>query len=168
MSDGEKLTQKWAVAAFFDDLPINFEFAMDDNPLHTTLAGVFALPEKGDEIAKIIEVGLAGFDVVEIIGEQREQWGDGIEVTILRESNTFSHLYKTIQNNLVDNGAVFNEPQYLGDGFTPHVTKQKSGELAQGTAQLLKTVSLVDMFPNNNGYRRRIHANFRLGEHARD
>lgn len=154
----KKLSQKWCVASFFDDLPAGFEFAMEEVPLHATLAGVCALPMSGDEIARNLKSAVAHTVPFEIYGDTQEQWGEGLKVTLIRQSNNFDNLLRLVQATLLEEGAVFNEPQYLGDGFTSHITMQKSGEVLPGESRLISSVSLVDMFPDEDGYRRRIHA----------
>lgn len=161
----EKLTQKWAVAAFFDDLAVGFEFAQEETPLHATLAGVFAINMRGDEIAELLRQCLSDSHTFAVTGLAEERWGEGLVVTTLADSEDLSGLYGSVQDCLLNKGAVFNEPQYLHDGFTPHVTKQRSGRLAIGASAEITRVSLVDMFPGGNGYRRRIHAVIKLKAH---
>lgn len=160
----EKLTQKWAVAAFFDDLPLGYEFPREETPLHATLAGVFAINKSGDEIADLLRQCLTDTAGFPVIGLDEERWGDELIVTRLEDSQQFSALYAGVQDCLLNKGAVFNEPQYLHDGFTPHVTHQKEGKLSVGQSAPIAHVSLVDMFPHGDGYRRRIHATISLEE----
>lgn len=159
----QRLTQKWAVASFFDELEPGFEFAQEDTPLHATLAGVFAINKVGDEITRILQRYLQDVEQFAVTGQAEERWGADLVVTKLADSEEFSALYAGVQDCLINSGAVFNEPEYLHDGFTPHVTKQKSSNLPIGETKKISQVSLVDMFPGNNGYRRRIHSTIILG-----
>lgn len=161
---GEKLTQKWAVASFFDDLEIGYEFPREETPLHATLAGVFAINKSGDEIADLLKQCLIDTTGFSVRGLAEERWGDELIVTTLEDSQQFSALYAGVQDRLLNKGAVFNEPQYLHDGFTPHVTQQREGKLSVGESAQISRVSLVDMFPGGDGYRRRIHATISLEE----
>lgn len=164
MKDSQKFTQKWAVASFFRDLPVGFEFPREETPLHATLAGVFAISLDGDATADVLKECIEKFKPLTIKGETVEKWNDGLKVALIKHSYEFDGLYREVQKRLIDAGAVFNEPQYLGDGFQPHVTFQKSGQLDPGGSQAIRSVSLVDMFPGGNGYRRRIHATVELRE----
>ncbi|MDZ7786522.1 MAG: hypothetical protein U5L95_05405 [Candidatus Saccharibacteria bacterium] len=157
----QTFTQKWAVASFFGDLPAGFEFHKTNTPLHATLAGVFSINLNGQSIADILSKHLKDANPFSIKGEQIEQWGE-ISVTTIKDSAAFNSLYKGVQNVLLKNGAAFNEPQYLADGFCPHVTVQKSEKLQPGEKAIIDRVSLVDMFPNNDGTRRRITTTFKL------
>ncbi len=158
-----KLSQKWAVASFFSELPEGFEFGQKDTPLHATLAGVFAYPARGDEIANNVRHSVNGIHSFKVRGDVEERWGEGLVVCKLAHSEIFTNLLLIIQNALTEQGAVFNEPQYLGAGFTPHATVQQAEKLMPGSTALINSVSLVDMFPDGDGYRRRIHKVIKLG-----
>lgn len=159
-----KLTQKWTVASFFDNPQPGFEFPREDTPLHATLAGVFAIDLRGDDIAQLLKQCIAEVTHFSVKGKTIETWGDGLHVTRLDYSEDFNRLYTRIQDCLLQQGAIFNEPQYLHEGFTPHATVQKQQKLTVGESVNIARVSLVDMFPGGNGYRRRIHATIHFGD----
>ncbi len=152
----EKYTQKWAVVCFFDRISDSFEFDASDNPLHATIAGVFLLDMNGDRILKLIEKFVVLNEKLIIEGVQIVSWGEGLKVTLIKESKNFDELYRDIQVGLVNNGAVFNEPQYLLDGFTPHVTVQKAIQLNPEQKLEVRSISLIDMYPNKDGTKRRV------------
>lgn len=154
----EKLTQKWAIAAFFDDLEDGYEFHMSDNPLHVTLAGVFAIHYKGREIYAGLSELLQDQESFTVTAGDDAYWGENkdLNVVIMEESKEMSALLMKIYKHLLNNGAIFNEPQYEGSGHILHSTVQKSGRLKKGDKVPINKVSLVDMFPNSDGYRRRI------------
>lgn len=156
-----EFSQKWAVAAFFDDLPDGFEFQKNEVPLHATLAGVFAIDLPSIKIAGLLEGCVRGFEAPTVTGDAIEQWGS-LKVTTLRSSQEFKDLFTVVQDTLLEKGAVFNEPEYVGAGFRPHVTLQRSGSLSPGAAKSVKGMSLVDMFPNGDPNRRRIVKTIKL------
>lgn len=156
-----EFSQKWAVAAFFNELPDGLEFSWDEAPLHATLAGVFAISFPGVEIAGLLEKCVDYFERFTVTGGPTEQWGS-IKVTTLNYSEKFEELYLAVQNTMSRHGAVFNEPQYLRAGFKPHVTQQKAGRLESGHSKDIASVSLVDMFPGSDAYRRRILKTIKL------
>jgi hypothetical protein len=96
-----------------------------------------------------------------VVGGSVQKWGD-IKVTVLEESKEFRKMLNNVQQALINNGALFNEPEYLGDGFKPHVTFQRNAKLEVGNNKQITSVSLVDMFPNGNFEQRRIIATLRL------
>ncbi len=151
-----KFTQKWAVASFIEDLPIGFEFEASNNPLHTTIAGVLAIDLSSSKIIKLLESVIKNHKAFYLTGKSKVNWGEGLNVTLLKASINLDRLIIAVQRTLLDNGAVFNEPKYLLDGFTPHVTVQKHDQLDRGQRVKIKSVSLVDMFPNNDYKKRKI------------
>ncbi len=147
--------QKWAVASFFESLDNGFEFDYTDNPLHVTLAGVFASKMSGLELSKILENTVSDTKPFKITAKDEKSWGN-IKVMTLEKSEKFNELYWLIQSKLIKKGAEFNEPQYLKEGFTPHCTNQKNSRLYSSDIVEVNSVSLVDMFPDSNGYKRRV------------
>lgn len=154
----EKLTQKWCIAAFFDDLDDGFEFHRTEVPLHVTLAGVFAIDIKGRELFKMLSDYLNSTQSFNIKAGSEDSWGPNkeIRVVLIEKSSEMSGLLMQIYDFLMINGAVFNQPEYEGNGHKLHSTVQKSGKLEKGQIVLINKLSLVDMFPRNDGMRRRI------------
>lgn len=154
----EKLTQKWCVAAFFDELEDGYEFHRTDIPLHITVAGVFATEDTSQVIFKSLFSLLSNQEPFAVTAGGDELWGNNkdLKVVIIEKSDVMSSLLMKIYEHLLKNGAVFNEPQYEGLGHKLHSTVQKSARLQKGDTVLINKVSLVDMFPDNDGMRRRI------------
>ena len=154
----EKLTQKWCIPAFFDELEDGFEFAMTDYPLHMTIAGVFDFDKKGIEIAELINGLLAHSQSFEVVAGDDVYWGinKDIQVVLMEKSEQLASLVKKIYNFLISNGVEFYQPEYEGKYNISHSTVQKTDRLQKGETVIINKLSLVDMFPDSNGYRRRI------------
>jgi 2'-5' RNA ligase len=154
----EKLTQKWCIAAFFDELDEGYEFHRTEVPLHITLAGVFAIGDKSEEIYAKLSDLLIDQDSFTVTAGEDVLWGENndLRVVLIEKSKEMSLLLMKIYEHLLFNGAIFKEPQYEGQGHISHSTVQKTGRLNKGDKVLINKVSLVDMFPNNDGMRRRI------------
>ncbi len=154
----EKLTQKWTINAFFDDLKDGYAFHRSDYPLHITIAGVFAIDLRGNDIAKILVDLLAGQKSFFVTAGDDALWGEykDLRVVIIDKSTEMSGILMSIYETLIKNGAVFNQPEYEGPGHILHSTVQKSGRLVKGQKVKINKISLVDMFPDNDGLRRRI------------
>jgi hypothetical protein len=154
----EKLTQKWCIAAFFDELDDGYEFHRTEVPLHVTLAGVFAIDDTGTELFRKLQSLLSGIKSFEIHAGDTTRWGvkKEIQVVLIEKSSEMSKLLMQIYKFLIANGATFNQPEYEGPGHILHSTVQNSGRLHKGEVIQINKLSLVDMFPNNDGLRRRI------------
>jgi hypothetical protein len=57
---------------------------------------------------------------------------------------------------LTDIGAVFDDPEFIGDGYRAHVTKTRAAQSAPGEVLTLTQVAIVDMEPEGDGRLRRV------------
>lgn len=160
----EKLTQKWAIVAFLENVDEGAEFYYTDFPLHVTFAGVFATSMSGRQLADELAGLLAGVQAIEIEADSGGMFGPNSNVAVMKVIKTpgLMNIYSMIHGWLRDMGATFNSPQYEGEGYIPHSTPQKSGSLREGERRLLNSVSIIDLFPNGDGHRRKVHTTIKL------
>ena len=160
----ETFTQKWAIISLLEDAKEGDEFYYTDFPLHVTLAGVFAVDKKGQQLASELAELLHNQHPVEIEADEKDMFGPKQDIPVMkvRKTSALMDLYKLIHEWLEDSGARYNAPQYQGEGYLPHSTFQKSGSLAQGEKRTLRSVSLIDLYPNNDGYQRKIFTTIEL------
>lgn len=71
-------------------------------------------------------------------------------------------LYNQIHQFLLRSGAVFNQPEFEGEGYIPHSTIQQHARLNAGDSVRISSLTILDMFPNNDGYQRKIGPTFQL------
>lgn len=160
----EKFTQKWAVISLLDDVDEGSEFYYTDFPLHVTLAGVFAIDKTGQELVDELRNVLADKGQVEIEAVQKAMFGPhkDIAVMMIKKSASLMSLYSAIYEWLKRSGAAYNSPGYQGEGYLPHSTFQKTGSLEPGEKRLIKSVSLIDLFPDHDGHQRKIFKSIAL------
>lgn len=161
----EKLTQKWAVLSFLEDIEEGAVFHYTDFPLHVTLAGVFAVEKTGYELAEELKRLLANRSSFVIEADEKAMFGahEDISVMKIKKNTDLMSLYSDIYKWLENAGATYNSPEYQGAGYAPHSTFQKKSSLKPGEKRLLESVSLIDLFPNNNGHQRKIFKTIHLG-----
>lgn len=154
----EKFTQKWAVACLLEDATEGSEFYYTDFPLHVTLAGVFAVHKTGQELVDELRNVLADKHCVKVAAAHKAMFGPNKDVTVMtiKKSAGLINLYSAVYEWLKSAGAVYNSPEYQGEGYLPHSTLQKTGSLKPGEKRILRSVSLIDLFPNHDGYQRKI------------
>lgn len=154
----EQFSQKWIIVALFDEVQEGTEFEYTDFPLHVTLAGVFATDKTGNQLANELAKILKDEHAIKIEGDQKAAFGPyhNIPVMKVKKSPQLMALYARIYEFLADTGVTYNSPEYHGEGYQPHVTNQKSGYLQEGEQKILKSISLIDMYPDNDGYKRRV------------
>ncbi len=150
----EKFTQKWSLITLLEPIEEGIEFFWKDWPLHVTLAGVFAVDWAATGLFEKLSMVLASQKPVVVEAEEESYWGANNEYHMMQLQKTpeIMALHNKIIEILKKSGAVFNEPQYVGDGFVPHSTLQKHARLHVGDVVRINGVTLVDMFPHGDGY----------------
>lgn len=155
----EKFTQKWAIICLLEDIKEGTEFHHSNSPLHLTLAGVFAVDKKnGAQLAQELSELLQGQRPVKIKATKKDLFGSNHDIAVRRIQKTrdLTSLHQKIYDWLQVSGAIYNSPEYQGDGYAPHCTFQKSGSLDEGEVAILTSVSLIDLFPDGDGLQRKI------------
>lgn len=154
----ENFTQKWALINLLESVEENAEFYSDDFPLHVTLAGVFAIGLNSSELYKELSDLLQDQKPVATIAEAEANWGKNGEIIVmqLQKNSAIVSLHDKIIDALLKSGAVFNEPEYEGENYTPHSTAQKHKRLNRGDIVNIDQVTIIDMFPHSDGNQRRI------------
>ena len=154
----EEFTQKWAIVCLLEDVDEGSEFFYTLFPLHVTLAGVFSSDKNGQQLSKELETLLLGMQPVKIEADQKDMFGPNQDVSVMKVKKTpaLMDLYGSVHKWLVDSKVVFNTPHYEGEGYLPHSTFQKMGALSEGEVRLINSVSLIDLYPDQDGLQRKI------------
>lgn len=154
----EAFTQKWAIISLLEQVEDGTEFHYTDSPLHVTFAGVFAAPVDGNKLVAGLVNILAEQKSVEIQADKMDMFGPNKDIPVMKikKGAALMALYGVIYMWLDKSEVKYNSPEYQGKGYQPHSTFQKTGSLRPGEKRLLKTVSLIDMYPHSDGYQRRI------------
>jgi 2'-5' RNA ligase len=160
----EEFTQKWAIISLLEDIEESTEFYYTDTPLHLTLAGVFKIDKDGNWLADELGKLLARQKPIEMQAYEKAMFGTNQDIAVMKiiESPDLMNLHRTIHEWLEASGCAYNEPQYQGNGYVPHSTFQKRGSLVEDEIRLIKSVSLIDLYPNHDGYQRKIFKTFDL------
>lgn len=154
----QNFIQKWAIVALLEPLKDGTEFSFKDWPEHITIASVFAVDCSIRDLFNELSTLLITQKTINLEIEQAADWGKNSEIPvfILQKTPQIMDLHTKIANVLQVAGAVFNEPEYINGGFIPHCTKQSNSTLNIGDTICISSISIVDMFPNKDGYMRRI------------
>lgn len=132
--------------------------------MHVTLAANFAIDRHGAMLDKQLKNLLKNHQSIPTIAVADEYFGplNNVLVTPLEMSPALMKLHLKIINLLRSCGGVFDEPQYIDNGFRAHATIQKNSRLRQGKEVIIDEASLVDMYPNSDINRRKILATFKF------
>lgn len=156
-----RYTQKYALVHFIHPIELNVEFDMSDWPLHVTLADVFAIDRPGTAIDAKLHRLLSNYPAVETYATENTKLSN-TPVVLVDNNEMLLRLHFQIITLLIENGARFNNPEFTRDGYVPHSTVQKQGNILQGESVRIDSLTLVDMFPANNWKRGRVVADFKL------
>jgi 2'-5' RNA ligase len=153
--------QKWTIVSFIDPVKEGLEFNRKEWPLHITIAcaGAFDMPLNSEEFIVKLKPLISGYSPVKTSSTSFEQFG-AHKVTILDKTKELNSLHKEVISLIESLGGSCGQPEYVLENFRPHCTVQKSGNLQLDTDVTLNSISLVDMFPNSNGLRRKVTKNF--------
>jgi len=127
-------------------------------PVHLSLPAVFATAKTGAELAEGLSELLANTHPVEIEADEEAMYGVNQDIAVMKVKKTsgLMNIYNLVYEWLEEIGVTYNSPQYEGEGYGPHSTYQPTGRLNKGEKKILKSVSLIDMFPGGDGEQRKI------------
>lgn len=161
----DKFTQKYALVQFFDDIEEGFEYSSDNWPLHSTLVDTFAIDwSVGEMTAKLMEL-LSEHAIASSKAEDEQYFGENgrIKVILLKRADSLVKLHFDVLAILEDGGLILNDPQFARDGFLPHATVQAHARLNKGDRVQFTALSIIDMFPNKDPYKRKVLKTIRVG-----
>jgi len=164
----DKFTQKWCVAAFIEPVVDGYDFFWKDVPLHVTIVGVFGTDKSGNELSKIVKDSLNNISIFEVQAGEDLYWGENKELVVVKINNSeiMQKLADAAHFTLSGINVDYLEPEYEGEEQVFHSAVQKHARLNSGDIVQIKSVSIVDMFPNSDGYRRKIFKTFNLGNNS--
>lgn len=162
----QKFTQKYTIVHLMNSLPGGYEFLMKDWPAHITLADVFAIDGNSTGLLESLREMLSTVGPVQtkVIGE--DWFGDdkSIHVMLFEKTNEFQQLHDEIVTVLKQFSVKFNNPEFTGEGFKPHSTVQKDGKLEIGANLTIDSITLIDMFPNDDFKKRKVLGTIKFDE----
>ena len=103
---------------------------------------------------------------VQVIAGQDELFGinQNVKVTTINMTPKLMKLHKDLLSVLDKQGAIYDEPQYLNDGYRAHATVQKSKRLNIGTKVYIDEITIVDMYPDGDIRKRRVLKTIKLAQ----
>lgn len=152
-----KFTQKYAIVQLLEDVPENTEYAAADWPLHVTITDVFAIdwgaPTMTEQLSQLLADQPKFMTAVKggfCLGDK------GSHVMLLELNKGLKRLHFDVIAMLEPGNVRFNTPQYMKEGWLPHSTIQRHAGLQPSDTVAFNALTLIDMFPNQDGYRRKV------------
>jgi 2'-5' RNA ligase len=153
-----KYMQKYVLVHTLEPIADNTQFSMSDWPLHVTLSPRFAVDIKQPDLVTDLKNLLAKKKPIKTIVKNDERFGQDhhILVSLLDLTSELYELHNEVLDLLEFYGAVFDDPNYSRSGYRPHVTVQKTGRVNMGDDITINSLTLVDMYPEQNIKKRKI------------
>ena len=151
-------SQKWSIVCFIETVIEGDEFTMQNWPLHTTLADVFAV-DMNQQVLDDIQKIFTEFKGIETNAIGERTFGDAehlVNVVLLENTSMLQTCHDTFIDMLTKHGAVFNNPEFTHEGFIPHTKIQNERRLQIGDTVKLENLAIIDMFTNSDWQQRKI------------
>lgn len=158
-------TQKYVLVKFLEDMDEGAEFIADNYwPLHITLVANFTIPFSAEKLYEILASTLKDQQAIRVTAGEDELFGANkdIRVTAMKMTPELVRLHKNLVSLLQKEGAIYDEPKYLSDGYRAHATVQTKKRLDAGDEALIDEVTIVDMFPDHDIRKRKVLKTIRL------
>lgn len=154
----QNFTQKYTLITLLEKINEGTEYPSTHWPLHVTIADTFAVDWSKNDLLKKLSALVANHQPVTAIADHDEYFGPQkqTQVTILDMSKELIALHNDVVGLLKSAGAIFNNPQYIGEGYRAHVTVQSHLRLHKGDLVNINGLTIVDMFPHEDPYQRKI------------
>lgn len=154
----QTFTQKYALIHSLQPLDDGYEYSMENWPLHVTLADVFAIEGDPADLLTDLKRDFDSSDVVSAVVTGDQWFGDDgeVHVKILDKTSGLDRMHDKVLKCLGNYDVVFNQPAYTREGFVAHSTVQKDASLQDGDLVVFDSLTLIDLFPNEDAYRRRV------------
>ena len=161
----QKFTQKYTIVQFFDDIDEGYEYSSDSWPLHSTIVDTFAIDWSVDEMASRLKDTLKNHATADSVAEDDRFFGDQgqVQVVLLNRSDSLVELHQDVLTALEDGELKLKDPQLARDGFLPQATVQKHARLKKGDRVQFTALSIVDMFPDEDPYKRKVLRTITVG-----
>lgn len=154
----QKFTQKYTIIALLEEVSEGYEFPSNTWPLHVTIVDTFAVTWTSEElVTKMTEESIT-FKPATAVAASDEYFGPEkqVHVVILDMSKELIALHYDVLNLLKEGGLTLNDPQYSETGFRAHSTVQAHARVNIGDSLKITNLALVDMFPGEDPYQRKI------------
>ncbi len=156
-------SQKYTVICFLEHNP-GLNFPATEWPLHITLLDTFKTDWQVDKLASALgDLAEATRPFTTLVtnsvmlGENKDE-----PVKLLASSKDILRLHHGLLLLGDKASLVFNTPEFVGNGFLPHITDQRCSNVEIGKSYQFSTISLVDMFPNSDHLQRKILFTYNL------
>jgi hypothetical protein len=156
------MSQKYVIAHFIKPVVPKYNFSCKEWPLHVTLLPNFVISDSIEILINNLEKISHSISPFSIQVADDENFGPNGEVlvSLIKPEAGILSLHSKLLD--ITKSYEFDTPQYIGEGYKPHATKQINSQLISGEKFHIDNMTLVDMFPDNDIQRREIIKTFQF------
>jgi hypothetical protein len=149
-----------------EPLELGDGFSMSAWPLHVTIVSNFSSELAPDAIGGILMPAPSAMDVV--VGDEA-MFGarENVRVALLEPSRELDAAHRALVARLRGTSVEFDNPEYIDDGYRPHITATKRARAVRGDRIRLSQLALVDMTPDGDAGLRRVVWTAALGDNLK-
>jgi hypothetical protein len=133
-------------------------FSLADWPLHVTIAPTFTIEIDISEVISLLDSRVTWAGSLSVLAGHDEGFGRAgdIPVTVVAATEPLLELHDHLVDVLGSAGAIFDDPDFVGPGYRPHVTKTRHAFVTPAQTLVLQQAALVDMEPMGDDRLRRV------------
>lgn len=137
-------------------------------PLHCTVMPWFLSEKSPAEVVRVVQGVVEEQPAIELVADKADLFGADKDVPVNRiaDEETLRKFHQTLYDALGVAGAQHISPKWVRDGYTPHVTRQRSGRFEEGTAHLAAKVYLAEAEDPERLQQKKIIYKFSLGSES--
>jgi len=130
-------------------LAVGDAFTLREWPLHMTVAPTFIIVGGLPELLPAVSEILLAHPALRLSVGPEEGFGhaQNVPVSLIEPTVELSRLHHRLVRALLDMGAQFDDPEFIGAAYRPHVTLKGADALPRGTGLTLRQAAVVDMAP---------------------
>lgn len=149
------MSQKYVIAHFIKPIQPGYNFSSKEWPLHVTLLPNFIVGDSLEALVNNLEEVSRSITPFNIQVGGDENFGPNSEVLVSLIKPTAGILSLHSKLLAITKFYMFDTPQYIGEGYRPHATKQANSQLVNGNHFMVDSMTLIDMYPNDDIERRK-------------
>lgn len=133
-------------------------------PMHCTAVHRFHSKLSPEELTESLRPVFKAAQPIELVPQEHKAFGPKQQlVTVLKPTKAIVALHRELYEALNMLGVQYTERDWVGEGYTPHVTDKKGKRLQAKPTLTTQVVYLISVEHPLKGRRRFIQQKFRLG-----
>jgi hypothetical protein len=159
-------SQKYTIIQLLKHVPEGTQFSSSQWPLHVTIVDTFAIEWDIPMTIRELESLLASHEQAISVAEGDTFFGPDkqTQVTLLQKTDSLARLHNDVIALLKNGGLRLNDPQFADEGFVSHSTVQKHARLHEGDQVVFNALTIIDMFPGEDPYQRKVLKTIKIGQ----